>query len=88
MHDAFADGPAIQRMPFPLGIRAVADRGQALVPWAWAANGLFSVIGSVASLLVAMAIGFTLVMAIAIGIYLLGVAALYPVLRPAARSAR
>ncbi len=75
-------------MPFPLGIRAIAGRGQALVPWAWAANGLFSVIGSVASLLVAMAIGFTLVMALAIGIYLIGFAALSPELRSAARSAR
>ncbi len=65
-------------MPFPMGIRLVGARGASLVPWAWAANGLFSVIGSAASLFAAMFLGFTAVTAAAIVIYLLGYLALRP----------
>jgi spermidine synthase len=71
----------VMGMPFPLGIRAIAARGRALVPWAWAANGLLSVCGSVLTLLVAMMIGFKLVMAGAAAVYLLGWLALRPLAR-------
>lgn len=72
-------------MPFPLGIRQIADLGPALVPWAWAANGFLSVVGSAATLLVAMSVGFAPVMVMAAAIYCLGLVALYPLLVPGRR---
>jgi hypothetical protein len=63
---AFAMG-----MPFPLGLSRVAERNPALAPWAWALNGLTSVIGAVTATLVAIHWGFTAVIGIAVGLYLL-----------------
>jgi len=69
-------------MPFPLGIRQIAGLGAGLVPWAWAANGFLSVVGSAATLLVAMSLGFAPVMVMAAVTYCLGLVALYPLLTP------
>jgi hypothetical protein len=44
--------------PFPIGIRIAGARHAGLVPWAWAANGCASVVGSVAAVLGAMGSGF------------------------------
>jgi hypothetical protein len=63
---AFAMG-----MPFPLGLSRIAERNPALAPWAWALNGLTSVIGAVTATLVAIHWGFTAVICIAVGLYLL-----------------
>jgi spermidine synthase len=63
----------------PLGLRTVAattSRGEEYVAWAWAINGFFSVISSLLSSILSMIIGFTLVMWVAVGIYLIGMAAL------------
>lgn len=49
----------VMGMPFPLGVRGLADRAPALVPWAWGVNGFFTVFGSIASLMLAMTFGFT-----------------------------
>jgi len=46
-------------MPFPLGLRRLKKRSPELVPWALAANGGASVIGSILCVLLAMEIGFT-----------------------------
>jgi spermidine synthase len=53
-------------MPFPTAIRALDLETPALVPWAWGTNACFSVLASLASVLVAMEVGFrwTLVMAL------------------------
>jgi hypothetical protein len=46
-------------MPFPVGLRAVQGSAAQLVPWAWGANGFFTVIGSVVAVMLGMTIGFT-----------------------------
>ncbi len=46
-------------MMLPLGIAALRGRAVRLVPWAWGLSSAFSVLGGVASLLVAMSFGYT-----------------------------
>ncbi len=65
----------------PLGLRsvsAVSAHGEAFVAWSWAVNGFFSVVSSVLSTILSMAFGFDRVMlcALALALYLLGIAAL------------
>lgn len=67
-------------MPFPTGIRAVGQRTPELVPWAWGMNGVFSVLGSTAVIIVSMLSNFTISLAAAALIYALA-AAVAPVLR-------
>jgi len=56
-------------MPFPTGLRLVGKTASALVPWAWAVNGFFTVIGSVGAMILGMTLGFTAVLIIAAGCY-------------------
>jgi hypothetical protein len=49
-------------LPFAGGLRVVAAYEPALVPWAWAINGSFSVISSVLAVLVALSWGFSAVL--------------------------
>jgi hypothetical protein len=58
-------------MPFATGLRAIGGGG-ALVPWAWGVNGFFTVIGSVAGLILGMAVGFRVVLFVAALAYALG----------------
>ncbi|HUP00846.1 MAG TPA: hypothetical protein VM737_04915 [Gemmatimonadota bacterium] len=57
-------------MPFPLGLQRVADRRLAWIPWCWGVNGFLSVIGAAAAPLVALAVGFRGVLALAVAGYL------------------
>lgn len=61
-------------MPFPLGLRRVADQAPRLVPWAWGVNGCASVLSAVLASLLATHVGFAVVVALAMGLY--GIAAL------------
>ena len=63
-------------MPFPLGLRMAMRRSSALGSWAWAVNGFFTVIGTVLALMLGMMIGFRIVLLVACGCYLVGLAAL------------
>jgi predicted membrane-bound spermidine synthase len=72
-------------MPFPTGLRIAAAEAPPLVPWAWGVNGFFTVIGSVAALMLGMALGFRLVLAIAAGFYLVAWAAIATALAKRAR---
>ncbi len=58
-------------MPFALGIAGSYGKGRGAVGWAWAVNGLFTVLGSIFSILLAIYIGFTLTLYIAFGLYIL-----------------
>ncbi len=58
-------------MPFALGIAGSFDKGKGAVGWAWAVNGLFTVLGSVFSILLAIYIGFTATLFIAFALYIL-----------------
>ncbi|BCX02941.1 MAG: hypothetical protein KatS3mg053_0879 [Candidatus Roseilinea sp.] len=59
----------VMGMPFPTGLRAVGWRARQLVPWAWGMNGVFSVLGFTAVVLLSMATSFT--------VSLIGAALLY-----------
>ena len=48
-------------MPFPMGIRRAASRGQVFVSWGWCANGCASVLGAILPVLVALIWGFQVV---------------------------
>lgn len=63
-------------MPFPSGIRLVADGAPHLVPWAWGVNGSASVVGAVLAMVLAVSFGFRLVLLIAFALYALAGAVL------------
>ncbi len=56
-------------MPFPLGLRRVADQAPDFVPWAWGINGFASVVAAVLATLLAVHLGFTGVIVLAIALY-------------------
>ncbi|MFC1774572.1 SAM-dependent methyltransferase, partial [Pseudomonadota bacterium] len=58
-------------MPFPLGLGRLADYAPTLIPWAWAINGCASVISAVLATLLAVHLGFSAVIATALGLYAL-----------------
>ena len=61
-------------MPFPLGLRRIAETAPAFIPWAWAINGFASVLSTALAVMLAMAFGFTAVLSAAVVLY--GLAAL------------
>jgi predicted membrane-bound spermidine synthase len=60
--------------PMPAGIRLLAERRSELIPWAWGVNGAASVLGSVAALALALAVGFDAALLVGAGLYLLALA--------------
>lgn len=49
-------------LPFAAGLRVVERHHVALVPWAWAVNGSFSVISAVLAVIIALSAGFSAVL--------------------------
>jgi hypothetical protein len=66
--------------PFPSGIRWLGEEGRYLIPYAYGLNGAFSVLGSVAALILALTYGFSFNIFLAVILYLL--AALASIVRP------
>jgi hypothetical protein len=62
-------------MPFPTGLRQLSIQAQEIIPWAWAMNGVFSVIGSVLVIIISIASNFTTALAVAAIFY--GTAAIF-----------
>ena len=63
----------------PLGMRtaaALTPHRSAIVAWGWAVNAFAAVVSSVLSTILSMTFGFNAVMLAALGVYLLGIAAL------------
>ncbi len=59
-------------VPLPSAVRLLAERrSDVLVPWAWAINGVFSVVGSTLAVFVAMNWGFSTTLLAGGGVYLL-----------------
>lgn len=56
-------------MMFPLGIAAIRERAEQLVPWVWGLNSAFSVVGGVLSLCFAMSFGYTATWFVFVGAY-------------------
>jgi hypothetical protein len=61
---AFAMG-----LPFPLGLARLARTAPAFVPWAWGLNGCASVIAAIAALLLAIEVGLTTTLLLALALY-------------------
>ncbi len=58
-------------IPFPLGISLLGESRPALIPWAWAVNGCFSVITPVLAVIIALSVGFKVVLAAGAAAYML-----------------
>jgi hypothetical protein len=63
-------------VPFAYGIRRLREEGPEIVPWAWAVNGCASVVGSIATVILSMTLGFAATLGLAVGIYALAFASL------------
>ncbi len=61
---AFAMG-----LPFPAGLQTVSGGSRWLVPWAWGWNGAASVVGAALATLLAVHLGFRIVVLLAIALY-------------------
>ena len=68
---AFAMG-----MPFPLGLARTAEGAPSLVPWAWGVNGCASVVAAILATLLAIHLGFGVVVVLAVLLYAVAAAAL------------
>lgn len=58
-------------MPFPLGVLSVRHQVPGTIAWAWAMNGLFTVIGGFLSVILSVQIGFRATVLVAVVIYLI-----------------
>ena len=67
-------------MYFPTGLELLRRREPRLIPWAWAVNGVASVVASVLAVILGMALGFSIVALLAGGIYLAATLCLLAVL--------
>jgi spermidine synthase len=56
-------------IPFPTGLQVVSRYRQPLVPWAWAVNGAASVVAPPLAVLAAIHWGFTVVVGLAVALY-------------------
>src|SRR5262249_18846263 len=57
---------------FPLGLRVLGAIGAESIPWAWAINCGFTVLGSILSVIIAQFLGFDAVLMLAGAMYLAG----------------
>jgi hypothetical protein len=64
----------VMGMPFPLGLRLLNRVRSAEVPWAWGINGCLSVVGAAVATLIAVEVGYSLLLVLAAGAYLVSVA--------------
>ena len=73
-------------MFFPTGLEIVRRVDPTFVPWAWAINGVGSVIATVLAVILGMEIGFAGVAVVAAGIYAIGTLAMLSALKETSRS--
>jgi hypothetical protein len=57
-------------MPLPTGIRLLKINWPEYIPWMWAVNGAFSVLGAVLSVIIAIMYGSSEAMILGISIYI------------------
>ena len=72
-------------MYFPTGLELLRRVEPQLIPWAWAINGIASVVATVLAVVLGMQIGFSAVAVVAIAIYATGTTALLAVLPATSR---
>ena len=63
----------VMGMPFPLGLRLLNQVHSAEVPWAWGINGCISVVGAAVATLIAVELGYSLLLVLAACAYLVPV---------------
>jgi len=56
-------------VPFAYGIQLLNRFNPSIIPWAWAVNGCFTVIGSILAVILSMNFGFNAVLITAILVY-------------------
>lgn len=56
-------------IPFPLGLKRLADRAPDFIPWAWGINGFASVVSAALATLLAIEFGFVVVLMCALLLY-------------------
>jgi hypothetical protein len=61
-------------MPFPLGLKRLGEHQPDVIPFAWGVNGFFSVISAIVATILALHAGFRVVIAAALGLYILAAA--------------
>jgi hypothetical protein len=61
-------------MLFPIGIRLLSRHNTDWIPWAWAINGCFSVLGIFGSRIMALLLGFSRALLLGLCVYVLVVA--------------
>ena len=66
-------------MPFPLGLKRLADNAPDFIPWAWGINGFASVVSAALATLLAIEFGFTVLLLLALMLYA-GAAKIAPLL--------
>ncbi|MFQ6078280.1 MAG: SAM-dependent methyltransferase, partial [Thermodesulfobacteriota bacterium] len=64
-------------MPFPLGLSRVAKAMPDFIPWAWGVNGCASVLSAILATILAIHFGFTVVIGIALILYVLAALAFW-----------
>jgi spermidine synthase len=64
-------------IPFPLGLKAVAVGARDFIPWAWGINGFASVVSAALATVLAIEFGFTVVILLAIALYIAAAAILH-----------
>ena len=69
---ALAPVSFLMGVPFPSGIKITGTLSPDLIPWAWGINGCLSVVSSILSLMLALSVGFSLVLVAGGSAYLLG----------------
>jgi spermidine synthase len=72
-----APAALLMGMPFPTGLRAVSNHGNAAIPWMWGVNGGTTVLGSILAIIVAISTNFTTVLVLAAVAYLLALVMYY-----------
>jgi hypothetical protein len=75
---AIAPGGFFAGWFFPVGLRIISARSEALVPWAIAVNGFASVLGSLATLSLGVSFGFGTVFLIGLAAYGIAIIAMIP----------
>ena len=58
-------------IPFPTAVKALEHRNPTFIAWAWGVNGVTSVLASILAIIVAMRVGFKVVVCIAAATYLI-----------------
>jgi len=56
-------------MPFPIGILGLSKNNAAAIPWAWALNGFFTVLGGYLAIVISIFTSFIVVLSLAFFIY-------------------